>query len=392
MITPLEYQYLLSVKAIQERADQFLQLALENKTHFNLHLDKLDSIADLTIKIIHANYPHGKIPLHSRWRHFENDGQNRVDFLQELPLLEQAKAKLDLAMISVLLDAGAGSAWSYHDHQGQKWVRSEGLAIASVDMFASGEFSAIHDQPWRVDGEDLQQLSLERLAAGLQVNAANPLLGLTGRLHLLHNLGRLLSTNKAVFPNGRPAGLYEYLLSTFGNTVNADDLVKELLQHLNDIWPGQVIDGYTLGDVWHYPGIGWAPFHKLTLWLTLSLIEPLQGAQLKVIGLEQLPGLAEYRNGGLFMDGGALSIKDRRLLENVHQPSDPLIVEWRALTIALLEKLALIIREKLGVNSQTLPLVNILQGGTWQAGRQLAFQRNPAGEPPLQYRSTGTIF
>lgn len=182
------------------------------------------------------------------------------------------------------------------------------------------------------------------------------------------------------------------MLGAFGKTVAASDLLTVILWQLNSIWPGRTVDGYALGDVWSYPPLGWVPFHKLTLWLTLSLIEPLQAAGLKIIEIEQLPGLAEYRNGGLFIDGGALIVKDRELLVKEHNPADQLIIEWRALTIALLEKLASLIRKKLAVDSKALPLVNILQGGTWQAGRQLAFQRSPAGEPPLRYRSTGTVF
>ncbi len=172
----------------------------------------------------------------------------------------------------------------------------------------------------------------------------------------------------------------------------ATDLVNVLLLHLNSVWPGRMVDGYALGDVWEYPQLGWAPFHKLSLWLALSLVEPLQNAGLEVSGLEDLPGLAEYRNGGLFIDGEVIVLKDRKLMEKAFVPSDTLIVEWRALTIALLERLAPLIRAKLNADARALPLVNILQGGTWQAGRQLAYLRSPAGEPPLRYNSGGTVF
>jgi Protein of unknown function (DUF1688) len=392
MISLIEYHYLLSVMAIRERSEQILQLALEDKTRFSLRLEKLNDVAEFTTGIIRSQYPSGKIPLHSRWRHFEINQQNRAGFLQELPPLARVKAQIDLATVSVLLDAGAGPDWFYLDHEGRRWSRSEGLAQASLEMFRSGKFSADAHDLWRVDAEALQQLTAEKLAADLQVSEERPLTGLAGRLCLLQRLGALLAQDQGVFPEGRPGGLYDYLREEFGAAVAATDLVDVLLLHLNSIWPGRMVDGYALGDVWEYPPLGWVPFHKLSLWLALSLIEPLQNAGLEVSGLENLPGLAEYRNGGLFIDGEVIALKDRESMAKTHVPSDALIVEWRALTIALLERLAPLIRVKLNVDARALPLVNILQGGTWQAGRQLAYLRSPAGEPPLRYNSGGTVF
>lgn len=392
LMNDVEYRYLLSVEAVHERAEQMFEIAMENNAHFQVDLKKLPAIADFIIKITRANYPLTKIPLHSRWRHFEIHGENRAQFLAELPLVESVKSRLDLAVISVLLDAGAGSQWGYADRWGKRLTRSEGLAAASLDMFAAGIFSADLLQPWRVDADALQKLDDEKLAAGFQVSAENPLLGLDGRTQLLQRLGRLILENPTIFPGGRPGGIYDYIAATFGTSVSAVDLVNMLLLHINSIWPGRTVNHYALGDVWEYAPLGWAPFHKLTLWLTLSLIEPLQAANITVRHLEALPGLAEYRNGGLFVDAGVLVVRDRELLTKEHQPADPLIVEWRALTIALLERLAKLIRDTLGAKPAELPLVNILQGGTWQAGRQLAMERSTNAEPPIRYVSSGTVF
>ena len=72
-------------------------------------------------------------------------------------------------------------------------------------------------------------------------------------------------------------------------TVQLQDLVHELLRHLR-VHLGKDRRRFCIGDMWEYPGLpfGWAPFHKLTLWLTLSLIEPLQTAGLNVIEIEQI--------------------------------------------------------------------------------------------------------
>ena len=52
------------------------------------------------------------------------------------------------------------------------------------------------------------------------------------------------------------------------------------------------------------------PFHKLSQWLTYSLLEPFEWAGVTVTGLDALTGLPEYRNGGLLLDTGVLRLRD----------------------------------------------------------------------------------
>ena len=42
--------------------------------------------------------------------------------------------------------------------------------------------------------------------------------------------------------------------------------------------------------------------------------------------------------------------------------------------------------------TRDLPLASILEGGTWAAGRAIAFARRPDGSPPLKVISDGTVF
>jgi hypothetical protein len=43
---------------------------------------------------------------------------------------------IDLFLVSVLLDAGAGTQWSYKSlENGRIYRRSEGIAVASLEMF-----------------------------------------------------------------------------------------------------------------------------------------------------------------------------------------------------------------------------------------------------------------
>jgi hypothetical protein len=111
-----------------------------------------------------------------------------------------------------------------------------------------------------------------------------------------------------------------------------------------------------------------------------------------VTDIDGLTGLAEYRNGGLFIDTGVLELRDRDAAQREHAIDSELVVEWRALTVALLDRLADLVRAELGKDRRSLPLAKILQGGTWMAGRIAASRRRTDGSPPLRIISDGTVF
>ncbi len=93
------------------------------------------------------------------------------------------------------------------------------------------------------------------------------------------------------------------------------------------------------------------PFHKLSQWLAYSLIEPLEDAGIEVLDLDALTALAEYRNGGLLIDSGVLVPKHAAVLDEAHRADSELIVEWRALTVALIDRLA----DRSGTGSASRP-------------------------------------
>jgi hypothetical protein len=134
------------------------------------------------------------------------------------------------------------------------------------------------------------------------------------------------------------------------------------------------------------------PLHKLSQWLAYSLIEPLQTAGIDVTDIDGLTGLAEYRNGGLFVDGGVLKFRDPADATREHDVSSPLVVEWRALTVALLDRVAGGLRQRLKLDATSLPLAKVLEGGTWAAGRILARERREDHSPPVKVISDGTVF
>ena len=105
-----------------------------------------------------------------------------------------------------------------------------------------------------------------------------------------------------------------------------------------------------------------------------------------------LTGLPEYRNGGLFIDHQVLLPKRDYVMKDTHSVDSEVVVEWRALTVCLLDRLAKIIRIKLNKDEKQLPLAKILEGGSWSAGRRIARERRADGSPPLQISSDGTVF
>jgi hypothetical protein len=133
------------------------------------------------------------------------------------------------------------------------------------------------------------------------------------------------------------------------------------------------------------------PFHKLSQWMTYSLIEPFEWTGVSVDRLDTLTALPEYRNGGLLIDSGLLRLRDETAASQVWQPGDEIIVEWRALTVALMDEVARAVRRQLSLSETQLPLGCVLEGGSWAAGRELA-QRHRAGLPPLNVVSDGTLF
>lgn len=376
--------------------------------HFRLHRERLDATAEYVVATIAERYPDLEIPFHSRWRHFETGGIDRWASLAEKYADNDADAmartRIDLAVTSVLLDAGAGDAWRYIEPAtGATLARSEGLAVASLRMFEKGVFSARADQPLRADARALLRVRREHLNDAFQVGADNPLVGVAGRATLVRRLGEALHAHPALFGDAEPriGNLYDYLVSrATGGRLPAAEVFGAVLEGLESIWPGRVRIGQTnLGDVWHHDCIqtddasdGLVPFHKLSQWLTYSLVEPLQEAGLRVSDLDALTGLAEYRNGGLLVDLGVLAWKSPANAARCHDVGSEPVVEWRALTVALLDELAERLRARLDMDAAQLPLVKILEGGTWAAGRRAARERRAGGGPPFAIASDATVF
>lgn len=400
----IDVDYLLSTKAIRDKAQEILDRALNGKSYFKVHLDKVEEVADFVLEITKKKYPDLNIPYHSRWSHFKVGGEDR---LAELLLKLEGKDKdevarclFDLVITSVLLDAGAGPEWSYRTQVGKVFSRSEGLAVASFDMFMSGAFSDEKSvDSYRADSSQLMMITPAHIEKAFQVTVGNPLLGVKGRADLLFQLGKTVEKNvSGLFPSKRPGSLYDSIIShAKDKNISALVILNHVLRGFGPIWPGRVVmNDINLGDVWRHEGLGlgpeaFVPFHKLSQWLTYSLLEPLEAVGYSVTDLDQLTGLAEYRNGGLILDSGLVELKDSANAKESWHADSQLIIEWRALTIALLDKIGASVQKKLGKTPAEFPLAKVLEGGTWWAGRKLA-QEKRGGQPPLNIISDGTVF
>jgi hypothetical protein len=370
--------------------------------HWTVRLDRLPAVAAFVAEVVRDQYPTLEVPFHARWRHFVSGGRDlwaEVTATHYWPdAAARARAAFDLAITSVLLDAGAGPDWNFEDPKtGLTSTRSEGLAVASFRMFEAGAFSADPEDPFRADASVLSPLAADDLGAGFQVGATNPLIGLEGRAALLRRLGDQCRARPDLFASKdrpRPGGLFDVLARRCDpGAVAAPMILDVVLEGLGPIWQGRpVIDGVAMGDCWPHPVAGYTPLHKLSQWLSYSLVEPLQTAGVEVVDLDGLTGLAEYRNGGLFMDLGVLELKNPADADRPWPVDHPLVVEWRSMTVALLDRIAPLVRDVLAVEVRDMPLASVLEGGTWAAGRRAAASRREGGGPPLQIVSDGTVF
>lgn len=391
MSVPEAVAELRTPRAVRERSHAVLERARGGTTkHFFVDETAIPNVAALVVEVIKDAYPSLVVPVHGRYRHFEAGGVHRLRELDERLASvrdprERAKAKIDLVVTSVLLDAGAGSAWSYEE-DGKRYARSEGLAVASFRAFLSGAFSSTGDD-LRADSQGLQALDEKRFRAAFQVTESNPLVGVEGRVGLMRALGRAIANF-----GGRIGGLLDILRPDSNGEVTASALLALLLNELESIWPGRIVlEGHNLGDTWRYDGT-LVPFHKLSQWLSYSLVEPIAEAGIQIVGLGELTGLPEYRNGGLLIDTGAIVPKDPSSLGKRYAVGDELVVEWRALTVALLDEVAREVRSRLQKSEGEFPLARVLEGGTWAAGRRIAAEKRPGGVPPLTIDSDGTVF
>ncbi|KAH8668829.1 hypothetical protein BX600DRAFT_460779 [Xylariales sp. PMI_506] len=420
-----DVDYLLSLEAVRERAQKVFQIAKSGSlTNFNYDEARLPEVAEFVIGVIQRDFGPDKyavIPPHGRWQHFDVGNVARIAALLEkwtsegVDKLEKTRRLYDLFFVSVLLDAGAGDLWEFEEAEsGKSYNRSEGIAVASLYMVQSGALSS--DPNLTVDAAGLISLTDEVFIKYFQVTPENPIIGVSSRVGLLNSVGRSLQKlSDIVGPTGRPGNIVDFLLASSkeAGVVDYKLLWSTLQRVLIPSWPADrpTIDGHPIGDAWplkvltdgaQSKAAAIQPFHKLTQWLGYSLTVPLQ----RVLGLEVVnthlgTGLPEYRNGGLFVDLGVLSLKPEVAARHTAAgqelptiaPTDDAIVEWRAMTVALLDELFKLISSKFAQEGVKLNMAQMLEAGTWKGGRELAAKFRPTTKSsPIIIDGDGTLF
>ena len=375
--------------------------------HFTLDESRLAAVAGYVADVTREAYPDLKIPYHSRWRHFSAGGVDRWSELRRgsMPPRSNAPASPSTwqrsACCSTPEPAMPGVTATARPATPSRARR--GLPSPASTCSARRLFSSDPAHPLRVDHAALARIDAATLARHFQVDGENPLVGLEQRSVLLRRLGAALSERPDMFGRtpARPGNLVDYLLGIADQRrIAASAVLAALLESLSSIWPsGLTLDGFAVGDAGYHPAARAegrtdriVPFHKLSQWLTYSLLEPLEAAGLGVEGLHELTALPEYRNGGLLVDLGV--IRPRAPIDPLvrHEVSSELVVEWRALTVALMDPLVDLVRARLDLDASfTMP--KMLQGGTWSAGRKIAQAlRPPDGPSPIPVAADGTVF
>jgi hypothetical protein len=397
--------FLRSPSTIRARCREVLELGLSGALdHFEVRMDALPRVVDRVVAVLRAAHPTLAIPRHSRWNALRAGGIDRVADLDarlsHLPDDDRARVRFALVITSMLLDGIASPEWRYREPGTGKVFRgSEGIAVASYHMFVDGTFSSDPSSPCRADADGLERLDAMRLGSALQAASGNPIVGLEARADLLGRLSSAMRATPRFFGHAsketpRLGRLFDACLAREeGGMIPARRVLFVVLEGLGPIWPGRLeLLDVNLGDVWKHgkvggPAItaGFVPFHKLSQLVAYSLIEVLERAGVRVVGEDELTGLADVRHGNLFVDDGVLVPKHDRVLGRAYGPGDEPIVEWRALTVALLDELARGVRESLGA---PLTLAQIMEGGTREAGKRAREER---GGATIVVESDGTV-
>lgn len=448
--------YLRTLPAVRERCSLVYDQAERGiLTNFDLDSAKFDDVVHYVAGIIKRDFApnYGDIPPHGRWGNFEAGGipriQNLLDEWTGVAKSEVVKRLVDLFLVSVLLDAGAGNKWKFTEPKtGFSIGRSEGTAVASYYVFKSGILSSDPSNPYQVDAEALKTLNIDHVLQEIQHSESNPIDGSVGRVELLRSLGYALEANPQFFGSiGRPGNMFGkcYLYTTFAHIAcllcNSDYLLQHsisrpdgrhlvalptiwevLMTGLNPIWPKgrATVNGVSIGDAWPcssmpQDGEEWekiVPFHKLSQWLCYSIVVPLERyGDIVFTEKDTQTGLPEYRNGGLLVDLGLLKLKPavvEKGLANykvlgvikedevpIFLPDDDVVVEWRAMTVCVLDKLLPLVNKDLGISGtkDELILAQLLEAGTWKGGREIAAKLRPGSKgPPIAIKSDGTVF
>ncbi len=388
-------------------ANNLLDRALADKLdHVSVDISKLDQALIQVLEITKQTYPDFQIPPYGVWRLFEAGGVDRWSALASARNFQSADELLaaasDLAILAAYMDVHTPQGWSYEDTMAGTEVKGrEAAAFAVINMFAAGSFSSDPVDPFRVDADALIRLEIEELVNGLQLSAEQE--GDFFKLLQRHlkRFGEALALRPDLFGEGqstRPGNLVVKIGSEGWGSVDAAVLLDRLLQSLAPLWEGGAAEGdVSFGDSFAHPvkanpaNQDIVPFHLTAQSMVYSLVEPLAWAGYEVDELDTLTGPGDAEHTGLFVSTGVLSMKSETDDLSDDQALDRQ-TELRAVTIALTDRLAAMLRKELDVEQEQLPLSCILEGGTSRAGAAIISENRELREKLEKIMNPGSIF
>lgn len=400
---------LLTLDAVRERCARMLELAEDGKlTHVSVDLAALAPAADRIVAHIRARWPDLVLPFHSVWRRFEAGGHDRfadlAGYRQWSDVREMGRAAFDMALVAGFLGHTAPPRWAYAEGvTAERYRDAEGLAVAGLAMIASGLLSGVPMDPLRADAGQLARLGPDEVAAALQMPPDNTVIDIEARMHVLRRLGEAVNLRDDLFAredDPRPGGLFDLLFEEgLGAPLEAARIFEVLIDGLAPVFAGGAeLGGIPLGDTWRCEvaarqgddpeTAALLPFHSRIQRLVPDLAEPLVWAGVEIVGLEALTAQSDETAASLLIDTGVVSLRDETGEAELPPLSSPATIELRAVTVALFDRLAPLLRERLGVDADEMPLAGLLEGGIRQASGEIALEKR--GEAARNRRFAGS--
>jgi uncharacterized protein DUF1688 len=407
MNAPNSVLTLFQPEEIRRKAHDVLERAVDGDlSHVGVDLSKMDNVLLAVLEVTKENYPDFQIPPHGVWRDFEAGGFDRWGALASARGFESAEEMLvaaaDLAIVAAYMKTRHPDGWVFEDLMtGTEATGTQASALAAFHMFAAGSFSSDMSDPYRVDAGSLIRMDIGELADALQWDPQNDAGLLEDMQRHLKRLGEALALRPDLFSEGdvtRPGLLATRLAKQSSSAVDAAIALDRFLEALAPVWDGGAVSGeIALGDCFahsQFPEVDLEqliPFHLAAQEIVYSLVEPFAWAGWAVSGLENLSAPADQAHVALFSQAGVLSAR---------QPDEKLtgsealnrMIELRATSMALTDKLADMLCAKLQVTSDQLPLSCVLEGGTSRAGARILQQNEGEAKKLGQILDPGSVF
>lgn len=365
-------EHLHRLEVIRERAWMLLAAAeREQSDHFQPSPEAVGAVAVALAELIRAA-PQGETPpaaeraplLANLWHGLRLDQPTALEALATALAggdgLAHARSGADLAVLHRVIEPAG--------------LPSKGpLLDALVTFFAAGGCTAKTPGAPALDAPGLRRI----LAGDGGIEPPEALLKLLAEPERRERL-RLLASGLEQAPElfgaeGRFGLVLDRLVAMASGTnggrrIDAQQVVDLLAPLIDPITASTVrLGGRLAGDVWRHP-LAWAgdrsrelvPFHAVLLALLLDLVEPLQEAELGLSGIEHVPVPADRALAALMLRLGLVRPRHAAIARLRHPPGSDIVVELRALSVALADRLADRLRAELGRTAHDLPVAGIV--------------------------------